>query len=191
MTFTLWRRRTGKNKEDNRDIAPNDCKFDLYSLVMQLIRKEESKVVNGELLLPCQVITSNPVFPISKDPWIDIVAVVDRGTTTNQKRPKPKVSRKGFSLYVHSVWTSLGQDWYYTVTENPFITSRKHTVTTLAVTLDEVKIFHVRGTPANGKTRLSELLRDYYRKEGEKVFLMTDWENLNLKDPCGSFVELV
>lgn len=64
-------------------------------------------------------------------------------------------------------------------------------MTTLAVTLDEVKIFHVRGTPANGKTRLSELLRDYYRKEGEKVFLMTDWENLNLKDPCGSFVELV
>ena len=60
----------------------------------------------------------------------------------------------------------------------------------LAAILDDVNIVHVRGTPASGKTCLSQLLRDYYRKEGRKVFLIKKWEKLNPKNPWGSFVEL-
>jgi hypothetical protein len=54
-----------------------------------------------------------------------------------------------------------------------------------------MNIVHVRGTPASGKTRLSELLRDYYRKEGRRAFLIKRWEGLNFKNPWGSLVELV
>ena len=61
----------------------------------------------------------------------------------------------------------------------------------LAATLDQVKIVHVRGTPASGKTRLSQLLRDYYQEKGTKVFLLTDWRNLNHIDPWGSLCKLV
>jgi len=54
-----------------------------------------------------------------------------------------------------------------------------------------MNIVHVRGTPASGKTRLSELLRDYYRKEGRKAFLIKKWEELDSENPWGSFIELV
>lgn len=82
----------------------------------------------------------------------------------------------------------------YTITgtvDNQLICPRERTVSKLAATLDDVNIVHVRGTPASGKTCLSELLRDYYRKEGRRVFLITEWEKLNPKNPWGSFVELV
>ena len=61
----------------------------------------------------------------------------------------------------------------------------------LASILDEVNIVHVRGTPASGKTRLSELLRDYYHKEGRKVSLIKEWEKLDHKNPWDSLVKLV
>jgi len=64
-------------------------------------------------------------------------------------------------------------------------------VSKLAATLDDVNIVHVRGTPASGKTHLSELLRDYYRKEGRMVFLIKKWEELDSEDPWGSLIELV
>lgn len=60
----------------------------------------------------------------------------------------------------------------------------------LAATLDQVKIVHVRGTPASGKTRLSQLLRDYYEEKGTKVFLLTDWKSRNEVGPSGSLSEL-
>ena len=55
-------------------------------------------------------------------------------------------------------------------TESDLICPREHTVSELAATLDEVNIVHIRGTPASGKTRLSELLRDHYSR-GKKGFL--------------------
>jgi len=64
-------------------------------------------------------------------------------------------------------------------------------VSKLAAILDEVNIVHVRGTPASGKTLLCELLRDYYRKEGRRAFLIKRWEGLNFKNPWGSLAELV
>lgn len=77
------------------------------------------------------------------------------------------------------------------ITEEPRVCPRECTVSKLAAILDDVNIVHVRGTPASGKTYLSELLRDHYRKEGRRVFLITEWEKLNPKNPWGSFVELV
>jgi len=64
-------------------------------------------------------------------------------------------------------------------------------VSKLAAILDEVNIVHVRGTPASGKTYLSELLWDHYRKEGRKAFLIKKWEDLDSEDPWGSLIELV
>ncbi|EYE94373.1 uncharacterized protein EURHEDRAFT_457856, partial [Aspergillus ruber CBS 135680] len=64
------------------------------------------------------------------------------------------------------------------------------TVSELAAILDEVNIVHVHGTPASGKTYLSELLRDHYCKEGRKAFLITEWEKLNPKNPWGSLIKL-
>ena len=61
----------------------------------------------------------------------------------------------------------------------------------LAAILDDVNIVHVRGTPASGKTCLSQLLRDYYRKEGRRAFLIKKWEELNHKNPWDSLVKLV
>ena len=60
----------------------------------------------------------------------------------------------------------------------------------LAATLDQVKIVHVRGTPASGKTRLSELLRDYYEEKGTKVFLLTNWKSRNEVGPSGRLSEI-
>ena len=75
--------------------------------------------------------------------------------------------------------------------EHQLICPRERMVSKLAAILDDMNIVHVRGTPASGKTRLSELLRDYYRKEGRRAFLIKRWEELNFKDPWGSLVELV
>jgi hypothetical protein len=75
--------------------------------------------------------------------------------------------------------------------EYQLICPRERTVSKLAAILDDVNMVHVRGTPASGKTRLSELLRDYYRKEGRKVSLIKEWEKLNHKYPWDSLVKLV
>jgi len=75
--------------------------------------------------------------------------------------------------------------------ENKLICPRERTVSKLAAILDDVNIVHVRGNPASGKTRLSELLRDHYHKEGRKAFLIKKWEDLDSDDPWGSLIELV
>ena len=77
------------------------------------------------------------------------------------------------------------------IAEDPRLCPRKRTVSELAAILDEVNIVHVHGTPASGKTYLSELLRDHYCKEGRKAFLITEWEKLNPKNPWGSLIKLV
>lgn len=51
------------------------------------------------------------------------------------------------------------------ITEEPRVCPRERTVSKLAAILDDVNIVLVRGTPASGKTYLSKLLRDHYRKE--------------------------
>ena len=61
----------------------------------------------------------------------------------------------------------------------------------LAAILHHEDVVHVRGTPASGKTCLSELLRDYYLKEGRNVSLIKEWEKLDHKDPWDSLVKLV
>jgi len=77
------------------------------------------------------------------------------------------------------------------ITEDPHICPRERTVTELAAILDEVNIVHVRGTPASGKTYLSELLRHHYRNRGRRVSLIKEWEKLNHKNPWESLVKLV
>ena len=69
------------------------------------------------------------------------------------------------------------------ITEEPRICPRERTVSTLAAILDDVNIVHVRGTPASGKTYLSELLRHHYRKGGRRVSLIKKWEGLDFKNP--------
>ncbi|BCR88447.1 ATP-binding protein [Aspergillus chevalieri] len=149
----------------------------LYSPVVQLNYEEEFDVKNGEFLRPRRMITSNPLFPESKDPDVDIVVVVSGGATT-QKR-KCSESRNA------NIPRKLP------ITQHQLICPRERTVSKLAAILDDMNIVHVRGTPASGKTRLSELLRDYYRKEGRRAFLIKRWEGLNFKNPWGSLVELV
>ncbi|KAE8402201.1 hypothetical protein BDV37DRAFT_253040 [Aspergillus pseudonomiae] len=50
---------------------------------------------------------------------------------------------------------------------------RRDTVSKLAAAVDDKDVIHVRGTPASGKTVLSELLRDYYHERKRKVFLLS------------------
>ena len=69
------------------------------------------------------------------------------------------------------------------ITEDPHVCPRERTVSTLATILDDVNIVHVRGTPASGKTYLSELLRHHYRKGGRRVSLIKKWEGLDFKNP--------
>ena len=53
--------------------------------MVQLNNKEEFEVDNGEFLNPRQMITSNPLFPESQDPYVDIVVVVSGDTTTRNQ----------------------------------------------------------------------------------------------------------
>ncbi|BCR89602.1 ATP-binding protein [Aspergillus chevalieri] len=156
-----------KIKERIKDTAPHYSNLTLYSPVVQLNHEEEFRIDDGDFLHPRRMITS--LFPESKDPDVDIVVVVSGGATTRKRKRSE----------------SQG------ATESDLICPREHTVSELAATLDEVNIVHIRGTPASGKTRLSELLRDHYHREGRKAFLITDWVKLNPMDPWGSFVELV
>ncbi|ODM15257.1 hypothetical protein SI65_09198 [Aspergillus cristatus] len=162
-------------KEEIKDTTARNLK--LYNPVVQLNHEEEFRIDDGEFLHPRRMITSNPLFPESKDPDVDIVVVVS-GDTTTRKRKRSE---------------SQGANIPRTqpITENQLICPRERTVSELAAILDDVNIVHVRGTPASGKTRLSELLRDYYLKEGRKVSLIKEWEKLDHKNPWGSLVKLV
>ncbi|EYE91008.1 ATP-binding protein [Aspergillus ruber CBS 135680] len=146
----------------------------LYSPVVQLNHEEKFRIEHGEFLYPRRMITS--LFPESKDPDVDIVVV--SGGATPQKRKRSESQNANIP-------------WTLPIAEHRLICPRERTVSQLAAILDDMNIVHVRGTPASGKTRLSELLRDYYRKEGRKAFLIKKWEELDSEDPWGSFIELV
>ncbi|KAL4920267.1 hypothetical protein BDW62DRAFT_216167 [Aspergillus aurantiobrunneus] len=55
---------------------------------------------------------------------------------------------------------------------------RKDTVSKVAAVVDSENVVHIRGTPASGKTTLSELLRDYYLENHRNVFLIKRWKVL-------------
>jgi len=71
-------------KEEIKDTTARNLK--LYSPVVQLNYEEEFDVKNGEFLRPRRTITSNPLFPESKDPDVDIVIVVSGDTTTRKRK---------------------------------------------------------------------------------------------------------
>ena len=72
------------------------------------------------------------------------------------------------------------------------ICTRDETVSKLAEIVDSQSTVHVRGTPASGKSILSLLLRDYYRRHGRTVFLLNTWEMLhNVDDPWMDFARLI
>lgn len=48
----------------------------------------------------------------------------------------------------------------------------------LAAAVDSQNVIHIRGTPASGKTVLSQLLLDYYLTNDRNVFLLETWEPL-------------
>ncbi|ODM23379.1 hypothetical protein SI65_00968 [Aspergillus cristatus] len=163
-----------KIKEEIKDTTPHYGKLTLYSPVVQLNHEEEFRIEHGEFLHPRRMITS--LFPESKDPDVDIVVVSRGATPQKQKRLESQ---------------NANIPWELPVAQHQLICPRERTVSQLAAILDDMNIVHVRGTPASGKTRLSELLRDYYRKEGRKAFLIKKWEELDSEDPWGSFIELV
>lgn len=73
--------------------------------------------------------------------------------------------------------------------------TRDDTVSKLAEIGYSQGIVHVRGTPASGKSVLSLLLRDYYRRNGRIVFRLGVWEqnlgDLNDEDPWASFAQIL
>jgi len=81
-------------KEEIKDTTARNLK--LYSPVMQLHNEEEFKVENGEFLNPRRMITSNPLFPESKDPDVDIVVV--SGGVTPRKRKRSE-SQNGENIH--------------------------------------------------------------------------------------------
>ncbi|KAL4937462.1 hypothetical protein BDV06DRAFT_215887 [Aspergillus oleicola] len=72
------------------------------------------------------------------------------------------------------------QEHFMEVTTKPTRCRRNCTVSELATALDDQDVIHVRGTPASGKTMLSELLRDYYLENNRKVFLLEYWKPLDI-----------
>lgn len=60
--------------------------------------------------------------------------------------------------------------------------------------MDSQNVIHVRGTPASGKTVLSQLLRDHYLENHRNVFLLEVWKSLELfpgNDPWAQFALLL
>ena len=62
----------------------------LYSPVVQLNHEEEFDVRNGASLRPRRMITSNPLFPESKDKVVDIVVMSRAIAPSKQKLYIPK-----------------------------------------------------------------------------------------------------
>ena len=106
----LWDRLPARFEDTLTDYS----ELKLYSPVVQLDNEEEFKVENGEFLNPRRMITSNPFFPESKDPDVDIVVVVSGDTTTwKRKRSKPQSSE----IYVFQT-SSRTMTHIYTITRN-------------------------------------------------------------------------
>ncbi|EED23457.1 conserved hypothetical protein [Talaromyces stipitatus ATCC 10500] len=99
-------------------------------------------------------------FPRSNDPDIDIIVI------------QPEEQQ-------HSIATQVSNS--PRLEPCRMICTRDETVSRLAEVIDSQNIVHVRGTPASGKSTLSLLLRDYYRRNGRTVFWLGIWEQ-NLRE---------
>ncbi|ODM16639.1 hypothetical protein SI65_08146 [Aspergillus cristatus] len=186
QSLTMSRPRTRKLwcalSDDLQQSFPMECVADqddidtLKKKIWEEIKEEikDTAARNLKLYSPVVQLNNEEEF---EDPDVDIVVVVSGGATTqNQKRPGSQsvnISRKR------------------PITENLLICPRERTMSKLAAILDDMNIVHVCGTPASGKTCLSELLRDYYCKEGRRVFLIKKWEELDSEDPWGSLIKLI
>jgi len=78
----IWDHAPAHAKKDAADYGD----LTLYSPVVQLNYEEEFKIDDGEFLHPRRMITSNPHFPEGKDPDVDIVDVVNGGTTPQKRK---------------------------------------------------------------------------------------------------------
>lgn len=78
---TLKKRIQDRFPERYHDASYFYCKLKLYRPVKRLNYEEEFRLKDGELLHPHLAITSDPLFPDSKDPNVDIVVSI-----TSRKR---------------------------------------------------------------------------------------------------------
>jgi len=92
-------------KERIKDTAPHYSNLTLYSPVVQLNHEEDFRIDDGEFLHPRRMITSNPLFPQSKDSDVDIVVVVS-GDTTTRKRKRSE-SQSGESISFSMIFSCL------------------------------------------------------------------------------------
>ena len=72
---------------------PHYSTLRLYCPVLQLNLAEKFEAEDGEKLNPRHVITSDPLFPDSKDPNVDVVVDGDAISQGNWERPKPQKLR--------------------------------------------------------------------------------------------------
>ena len=86
MILTLKKKIWDRLPARFEDTLTDYSELKLYSPVVQLNNEEEFKVENGEFLNPRRMITSNPLFPESKDPDVDIVVVVSGGATPQKQK---------------------------------------------------------------------------------------------------------
>ena len=77
----LWDRLPARFEDTLTDYS----ELKLYSPVVQLNHEEEFDVRNGASLRPRRMITSNPLFPESKDEVVDIV-VMSRATPPSKQK---------------------------------------------------------------------------------------------------------
>lgn len=144
--------------------------LDLYSPISSI--KDDLTEENLVHLHPRKQITSD--FPQSNDPDIDIIIIRPQGhqqSTTIRVPNSPELN------------------------EHQIICTRDETVSKLAEIVDSQNIIHVRGTPASGKSILSLLLRDYYRRQGRTVFWLRPWtqklDELDSEDPWMNFAQII
>lgn len=76
-----------------RQNANHHGALSLYSPVVQLNYEEEFDVRNGASLGPRRMITSNPLFPESKDQDVDIVVVNRNASPSKQELARPPRSK--------------------------------------------------------------------------------------------------
>ena len=92
-------------REKIKDTIPHYSDLKLYSPVVQLNHEEKFRIDDGEFLRPRRMITTNPLFPESKDPDVDIVVVMS-GDTTTRKR-KHSESQSGESISFSMIFSCL------------------------------------------------------------------------------------
>lgn len=103
-------------ERETNTTVPHRGKLNLYCPAVQLDCAEKFKVEDGEKLHPRCVITSDPLFPDSKDPNVDVVVVMDGDATSqgNRERPKPQRPRSenDIPLFLSSLILEIMTDKY-------------------------------------------------------------------------------